>query len=402
MTETQQDRVVHFWPVDDLDGLEMDPLLHRLVRDEPVARIRMRFGEEDAWLVTRYDYVKQVTSDQRFCRSLTVGRPVTSMTPNVIAPPAGIGRFDPPEHTKLRRLIAHAFTPKRAATLRVETQALADALIGAMVEQGPPADLVAQLTIPLPERSIGVLLGVPQDDLDRLRQWRRVLFSSDHTADQSRATMKEIADYFGELADYRVQHPHDDLFSELALAQREGALTRPQLVSLSVLMVLNAFDQLPNQAAGMVYTLLTHPGQFTLLREDPGLMGSAIEEMLRFIPQRNGVGLFRVATEDILVGDTLISAGDPVYVSYLAANRDPAVFTDPDRLDITRAEAPHLAFGHGTHYCIGSAHTRMLLDVVLTTLMRACPDLGLAVHPDEVEWHRGTVNRGPAALPVAW
>ncbi|OAR24935.1 hypothetical protein A8W25_16655 [Streptomyces sp. ERV7] len=385
-----------------LDALEFDPLLHRLLREEPVALVRMRFGDGHAWLVTRYQDIKEVTSDPRFSRALTVDRPVTSMTPHVVAPVGGIGRTDPPDHTRLRRLLAQTFNRKRVAVLKVETEAIAERLVGEMLAQGPPADLTEYVTGPLPEQVIGKLLGVPESDLGRLQAWRGVILSSDHSLEESNAVKAEIAGYFRALADHRLEHPGDDLFSELSQAQAEGALSRPELISLAVMIVLNALDQVRNQCSTMVYTLLTHPEQLARLRADPELLPTAVEELLRFVPQRNGVGLPRIATEDVPVGDVLIRAGEAVYVSYLAANRDPEVFTEPDRFEMTRDESPNLAFGHGAHYCLGAALTRMQLEVILSTLLRTAPDLRLAIGPEQVRWRRGSINRGPETLPLAW
>ncbi|MFG2143266.1 cytochrome P450 [Streptomyces sp. NPDC048696] len=392
----------HFWPVEHLDALEFDPLLHRLLREEPIALVRMRFGEGSAWLVTRYQDVKEVTSDPRFSRALTVDRPVTSMTPHVVAPAGGIGRTDPPDHTRLRRLLAQTFNRKRVAALKVEAEAIAEELVGAMLERGAPADLTQCVTGPMPERVIGKLLGVPEDDLGRLQAWRAVILSSDHSLEESNAVKAEIAGYFRELAEHRLHHPGDDLFSELVAARATGELSTPELISLAVMIVLNALDQVRNQCSTMVYTLLTHPEELARLRADPELLPTAIEELLRFIPQRNGVGLPRIATEDVPVGDVVIRAGEAVYVSYLAANRDPEVFTEPDRFDLSRDESPNLAFGHGAHYCLGAALTRMQCEVILATLLRRAPDVRLAVAPEQVRWRRGSINRGPQALPLTW
>ncbi|WP_371650183.1 MULTISPECIES: cytochrome P450 [unclassified Streptomyces] len=399
---TSGEATEHFWPVEHLEALEFDPLLHRLLREEPVALVRMRFGDGHAWLVTRYQDIKEVTSDSRFSRALTVDRPVTSMTPHVVAPAGGIGRTDPPDHTRLRRLLAQTFNRKRVAVLKVEAEAIAERLVGEMLAQGPPADLTECVTGPMPEQVIGKLLGVPESDLGRLQAWRGVILSSDHSLEESNAVKAEIAGYFRTLADHRLDHPGDDLFSELSLAQAEGALSRPELISLAVMIVLNALDQVRNQCSTMVYTLLTHPEQLARLRADPELLPTAIEELLRFIPQRNGVGLPRIATEDVEVGDVLIRAGEAVYVSYLAANRDPEVFTDPDRFELTRDESPNLSFGHGAHYCLGAAVTRMESEVILSTLLRMAPELRLAIEPEQVRWRRGSINRGPETLPLAW
>ncbi|MGW4647654.1 cytochrome P450 [Kitasatospora sp. NPDC004289] len=393
---------VHPWPVDHLPELAFDPLLHRLLREEPFARVKLAFGEGDAWLATRYEDVKAVSSDPRFSRALTVDRPITSMTPHTVAPPGGVGRADPPDHTRLRRLTAQTFHRKRVEHLRVGTQRTADELLAAMLDQGPPADLTEALTGPLPAAVTAELMGVPPADLPLLQAWRAVILSSDHTAAEAGAVKAEIAGYFKALAAHRAEHPGEDLFSELVAAHGAGQLSRPELISLSVMIVLNALDQIRNQTSTMVYTLLTHPDQLAALRADLTRLPCAVEELLRFIPQRNGVGMPRVATEDVEVGGVLVRAGEAVYVSYLAANRDPGVYTDPDALDLAREESPNLAFGHGPHYCVGAALTRMHAEVVLSTLLTRLPGLRLAVPATEVRWLRGTVNRGPAALPVAW
>ncbi|MBO0654016.1 cytochrome P450 [Streptomyces triculaminicus] len=394
--------VVHDWPVDHLPGLEFDPLLHRLLREEPVARIRMRFGEGDAWLVTRYEDVKTVAADPRMSRALTVDRPVTSMTPHVVAPAGGIGRTDPPDHTRLRRLVAQTFGRKRVEALRPRAQELAERMTGRMLDQGPPADLAEHLTGPLPAQLIGDLLGVPSHDIDRLQAWRGVILSSSHSQQRGDAVKREIADYFRGMARHRTEHPGDDLFSALVAEQAEGGLSMPELISLAVMLVLNGMDAVRNQVSNMVYALLTHPEQLEKLRAEPALLPQAVEELLRFIPHRNGVGLPRIATGDLEIGESVIRDGEVVYVSYLAANRDSTVFTEPDRLDLSRDEAPNLSFGHGAHYCVGAMLTRMEAEVMLSTLLERFPRLRLTASPDQMRWRQGSINRGPEELWVSW
>ncbi|MET9417741.1 cytochrome P450 [Streptomyces klenkii] len=393
---------VHDWPVDHLPALAFDPLMHRLLREEPIARIRLRFGEGDAWLATRYEDVKTVAADPRLSRALTVDRPVTSMTPHVVAPAGGVGRTDPPDHTRIRRHVALTFGRKRVAALRPRAEELAEQMLSRMAEHGAPADLTEWLTGPLPAQLIGELLGVPPHDLDRLQNWRSVILSSNHSEKESNAVKGEIAGYFKAMAAHRREQPGDDLFSALVEAQKDGGLSMPELISLAVMLVLNGMDAVRNQVSNMVYALLTHPEQLAALRADPALLPRAVEELLRYIPHRNGVGLPRIATEDLQVGDATIRSGEVVYVSYLAANRDPSVFTEPDRLNLTRDEAPNLSFGHGPHYCVGAMITRMEAEVMLTALLNRFPGLHLAVPESEMRWRRGSINRGPESLPVAW
>ncbi|GAA2771268.1 cytochrome P450 [Streptomyces showdoensis] len=396
---------VHDWVPSPLPGTAFDPLPHRLLREEPVARVRLPYGEGHAWLVTRYEDVRLVAADPRLSRARTVGRPITSMTPHTLAPPGGVGRADPPDHTRLRRLIAPAFGRRRMTALREHTEHMAETLALRTLETGPPADLAESFVGPLSATVIAELLGVPAADLDRVQTWRAGLLRHDTTAAEGEAVKKEIAGYFADLARHRAAHPGDDVVSELAAARGAGGISTPELVSLAVMLTLNGLDAVRNIVSTMVYVLLTHPRQTAKLRADPGAPGRlarAVDELLRYIPQRHGVGMPRVATADIEVGGVTIAEGEAVHVFYPAANRDPAVYTDPDRLDLDRDEAPHLAFGHGAHYCAGAQLARVEAEVMLGTLLARFPSLALAVPPERIAWRAGSVNRGPVTLPVTW
>ncbi|MFF0433991.1 cytochrome P450 [Streptomyces sp. NPDC004327] len=394
--------VVHDWAVAALRGTDFDPVPHRLLREEPVARIRLPHGEGHAWLVTRHEDVRQVCADPRLSRALTVGRAITSTTPHTLAPAGGVGRADPPEHTRLRRLIAPTFGRRRITALRDHTTRRAEELALRTQDAGPPADLAESFVGPLAATVTAELLGVPAADLDRVEEWRAGLLSHDTTAAAGESVKREIAGYFADLARHRAAHPADDLISELAAARATGGLSTPELVSMAVMLTLNGLDAVRNIVSTMLYALLTHPEQTAKLRADPALLPRAVDELLRYIPQRNGVGMPRVATEDLTVGGVTIRAGEAVHVFYPAANRDPAVYTDPDRLDLTRDEAPHLAFGHGAHYCAGAQLARMEAEVMLATVLARFPGLALAVPPERIAWRTGSVNRGPETLPVTW
>ncbi|MGI8306208.1 cytochrome P450 [Saccharopolyspora hattusasensis] len=393
------DRVAHLWPVDDLDGLAFDPFLTRLLAEEPVARIRLRFGEGDAWLVTRYEDVRGVASHPGFSRAATVDRPVTSMTPHVVGLPGGIGRTDPPDHARLRRLLSQNFTPRRVETIRPRAERIADELLQRVAVQGPPADLVGSFTGPLSTQVIGELMGVPRLDWPQMHSWRQILLSSKHSRVEADAVKAELRQYFTDLAERLRRKPGDDVFSGLVAARTAGELSQAELISLAVILQLNGMDAVRNNSSSMIYVLLTHPEQRALLGD--GLVQQAVEELFRYVPHRNGVGLPRIAMEDIRIGDVTIAEGDAVYVSYLAANRDPGIFADPHRLDVERADNPHIAFGHGAHFCAGAALARMEALTMISGLLRHFPQLRLACRPEEMRWRRGTINRGPESLPVA-
>jgi biflaviolin synthase len=404
MTESSlaREQVVHDWPVDHLPGTQFDPLLARLLRDEPIARIRLRYGEGHAWLVTRYEDVKLVGTDPRFSRAATVDSSVTTMTPHVIGLPQGIGRTDPPDHTRLRRVLTQCLGPRAVQRLRPGAELVADGLLTRLARREPPADLRSELVAPLTMRVISDLLGVDEPDWERVRGWQRVILSSDHSLNQANAVKKDIAGYFSELADRRTAEPGDDVFSALVAARDAGEMSTPELISLAGILQLNGMDMVLNAGSTMVYLLLTRPEWADRLRHDLSLLPAAIEEMFRFNPNRNGVGLPRIATCDIQVGHVTVRAGEAVYVSYMTANRDPAVFPDPDRLDPDRSDNPHLTFGYGPHFCPGAALTRMELNVLLSALLSRLPGLALACPPADLEWLQGTVNRGPTSLPVTW
>ena len=394
--------VVHDWAVVPLPGTAFDPVPHRLLHEEPVARVRLPHGQGHARLVTPYEDVRLVSADPRMSRALTVGRPLPSMTPHTLAPAGGVGRADPPDHTRLRRLIAPTFGRRRMNALRGHTERTAAALALRTLDAGPPADLAESFVGPLSATVVAELLGVPAADLDRVQAWRAGLLSHDTTAAAGESVKKEIAGYFADLARHRAGQPADDLVSELAAARAAGGISTPELVSMAVMLTLNGLDAVRNIVSTMVYVLLVHPDQTAKLRTDPGGLPRAVDELLRYIPQRNGVGMPRIATADIEVGGVTVREGETVHVFYPAANRDPAVYTDPDRLDLSRDEAPHLAFGHGAHYCAGAQLARMEAEVMLATLLDRFPRLALAVPPDEIAWRAGTVNRGPETLPVTW
>jgi cytochrome P450 len=359
-----------------------------------VSRVRMPYGG-DAWLVTGYDDVRGILSDGRFSRAAAVGPDTPRMSPE---PPAGgsIIMADPPEHTRLRRIVGRAFGTRRVASLRPRVAALLSALVDEMEEHGPPADLVAAIARPLPTLVICELLGVPVDDREKFRGWvDPILSTTAYPPERVREALDEFSDYICDLLDARRETPADDLLSALIHAHDEGGdLTDLELVTLAGTLLVAGHDNTANQIANSVYALLA-AGSWPL----SGDVDAAVEELLRMLSVGAGVSLARRATEDVEVAGVRIAAGDAVLVSLPAANRDPRVFTDPDTLDLARTGHPHLAFGPGTHHCLGAPLARMELSEVLSALGRRVPGLRLA---GEVEWKAGLLARAPVALPVAW
>jgi cytochrome P450 len=394
---------VRTWAVDDLPALEFDPLLAELLRDEPVARIKLPFaGDHDAWLVTRYQDVRLVTSDTRFSRTALVDKTVTGMSGHRVASPAGLNYADPPYHTALRKIVNRAFTGQHMKRLRPMAQQTVGELLDTMAEQGSPADLMTHLHGPLPLSVVCDLLGIPAAKRSQLIAWPDVILSAGRGAKASNAAKAQVTEYITELLRGRRDSDSDDLAAVLAGAWKAGDINEAEAVSLATGILVSGAHAVRNNSANMVYMLLTHPDQLARLRAEPRLLPAAVDELLRHIPHRNGVGLPRIATEDVEVGGVLIRAGEAVYVSYLAANRDPEVFAGPDALDFDREGVAHLSFGHGPHHCMGAMLARMESEVMLAGLLDRFPGLRLAVPVEDVEWQSKGFIRGPRALPVAW
>ncbi|GGT33075.1 biflaviolin synthase CYP158A2 [Streptomyces purpureus] len=393
---------VHFWAVPDLTGLDFDPLLARLLHEEPVARVRLPHGEGHAWLVTRYEDVKFVSVDPRFSRQAVWGRSVTRLAPHFIPMDGAVGFADPPDHTRMRRVVAKAFGARALSALRARAQEAMDGLLDTLAEHGPPADLMEGVNRPFPLIMVSELMGVPPEDRPLMAHWSDTIISAAAGREASERAKEEMAAYFRTLIGAPCAPGSETLAAVLAEAVEEEVLSEHEAVGLAVLIQIGGAHAVRNNSANMVYALLTHPDQLARLRAEPALLPGAVDELLRYIPHRNAVGLSRIALEDVEVGGVVIPEGDPVYVSYLTANRDPSVFADPDTLDLGRPYNPHVAFGHGPHYCPGSALARMESEILVQSLWDRFPGLRLAVPTAEIRWQRGALIRGPETLPVSW
>lgn len=392
---------VRHWPALDLDGVDFDPVLAELMREGPVTRIRLPNGEGWAWLVTRHDDVKFVTNDARFSREAVLGRQVTRLAPHFVPAAGAVGFADPPDHTRLRRSVAAAFTARGVERLRDSARETLHGMVDDMLRAGPPADLTGAVLGPFPIAVICELMGVPAADRERMHTWTQLILSSAHGAAVSERARDEMAAYFGKLVGDRHGSTAEDVASLLGAAVGRQELTAEEAVGLAVLIQIGG-EAVTNNSGQMFYVLLTRPDLLRRLREEPEARPGAIDELLRWIPHRSAVGLSRIALEDVEIRGVRIGAGDAVYVSYLAANRDPDVFPDPGRIDIDRSPNPHLAFGHGPHYCVGGLLARLESELLVDALLDRVPGLRLAVAPERVPFRKGALIRGPEALPVAW
>lgn len=384
-------------------GLEPPPEYARLREEQPVLRVTLPSGDT-AWIATRYEDVRAVYTDPRFSRAAAARPGAPRLMPGVEASPDSIVSKDPPDHTRLRRLAAHAFTPRRIEALRPRVQAITDALLDAMEAAGPPADLVGGLAGPLAITVICELLGIPQGDRARFQAWSRTLFSTAPRAmEEVAAARGEMLGYLAALVQERRAAPTDDLLGVLIAARdQEDRLTESELISFAAGLLVAGYETTANRLANSVLTLLRHPDQLALLRREPERIAGAVEELLRFTPGGAAGGLMRVATSDVELGGATIRAGEGVVAVNVSANRDPAAFDDPDRLDLTRPASSHVTFGHGIHFCLGAQLARLELQVGIGSLLRRFPALRLGVPEAALEWRNAVVILSLAALPVSW
>ncbi|WP_330456448.1 cytochrome P450 [Streptomyces sp. NBC_00820] len=392
---------VREWPALDLTGTDFDPVLSELMREGPVTRVRLPNGEGWAWLVTRYDDVRMVANDPRFSREAVMDHPVTRLAPHFIPDRGAVGFLDPPDHTRLRRAVAPAFTAKGVERIRDRARGMLDELVDELLQDGPPADLTAAVLSPFPIAVICELMGVPAADRHAMHDWTQLILSSAHGKEVSEQAKREMSGYFADLVAVRADSTSEDVTSLLGAAVGRGEVTMEEAVGLSVLLQIGG-EAVTNNSGQMFYLLLTRPDLAERLRDDPAIRPRGIDELLRYIPHRNAVGLSRIAREDVELGGHRIRAGDPVYVSYLAANRDPDVFPDPETIDLSRSPNPHVSFGFGPHYCPGGQLARMESELLVDALLDRVPGLRLAVPPDQVPFRKGALIRGPEALPVTW
>jgi biflaviolin synthase len=393
---------VRDWPALELAGTDFDPVLAALMKEGPVTRIRLPYGEGWAWLATRYEDVRTVTNDPRFSRAEVTRRQVTRLAPHFKPRPGSLAWADQPDHNRLRKPLAGAFTVGAMKRLRPRAQEILDGLVDGVVRDGPPADLVERVLEPFPITVVSEVMGVPAADRERVHAWTRQIISTSGGVEAAEAAKQGLYGWITDAVRARADSPGEDVYSLLGGAVARGEIGEEEAVGLAGPLQIGG-EAVTHNCGQMLFLLLTRPELMARMRERPAERGPVVDELLRWIPHRSTVGLARIALEDVELGDgTRIAAGDPVYVSYLAANRDPGVFSVPDRIDPDRDPNPHLAFGHGAHYCTGAVLARLQTELLVDTLLDRLPGLRLAVPAEGVEWRRRTMIRGPRTLPVVW
>ncbi len=382
------------------------PQLAELRASQPVAKITLDDGSM-GYLVTRYADVRQVLIDPRFSRAAAGGKgPGGSETGIAILAEDSMNAMDPPEHTRLRRLVAGAFTARRVEQLRPKVRELVDELLADVAARACPVDLVEHFSLPLPVRVICELLGVPSQDQHIFHAWSDTVMSdASRDPDEIRATIGKLADYFGKLIADKRAIPADDLMTALIAARDEGdRLTEKELLNLCFGLLIAGHETTANQINMFLLTLLSFPEEYQRLAASPEMVPQAVEELMRFVQlgDSGSSGMPRITTEAVELSGVTIPAGSVVLTSVLAANRDESVFPDPDRLDLTRVVTQHLSFGAGAHHCLGAQLARMELQEALSGLLRRLPGLHVAVPDSQLRFKPGMILRSLETLPVAW
>ncbi|WP_344238201.1 cytochrome P450 [Actinocorallia libanotica] len=385
--------------------LHLSPLLGEARAGRVPIRVQLGHGDP-AWLVTSYDDARFVLSSPAFGRDperagIPAGR-VAGVTPMDPASQTLL-TVDPPDHTRLRRFVYRTFTPRRVEQLRAGTQRIADRLIDAMIEAGPPADLVQGFGLDLPIEVICDLLGVPATDRARFVAWLDALLStSGLTMEEMQTSITEMNAYLADLAARRVHEPTGDLTGALVRERIEGdRLTDDEVNNLLRALLSAGHETTASQIPNFVFLLL-RSGDYARLVADPGLVPTAVEELLRYVPLITQGSMTRFVLEEVEVGGVLLRRGEQVLVELAAANRDTETFPDGETLDIGRRNNPHIAFGHGLHRCVGAALARMELQVALSTLTTRLPGLRLTDPPDQVPWDTERFVRRAKKLLVTW
>jgi cytochrome P450 len=364
-----------------------------------------------AWLVVGYEEARSALNDPRFSKDMHAalasgegvvaeGLPGPSFARHMLS-------VDPPDHSRLRRLVSSAFTPRRVDQLRQRVQAIVDDLLDGVAAAGPDArvDLVSAFAFPLPFTVICELLGVPEASRVRLGAGLTAMLVPTSTPEEL-AVAKQASDgvvaMLEALVEAKQAQPSDDLVSGL-ISARDGdeRLTTQELLSTIFQLIVAGHDTTASMIGNSVVALLQHPEEVDRLRSDPDQLAIAIEELLRYdapVPHST----FRFAVEPVDLGGVTIPAGAQVIISLAAANRDREQYVEPDALHLQRAETRHLAFGHGIHHCLGAPLARMEGQLALGSLLRRFPELRLAVPADELHWGHGDglVLRGLIELPV--
>ena len=382
----------------------------RIAADRPMTRTTMPFGG-DAWVIHRNEAARFMLSDPRFER-----RPFRTgerVVPYFVEFPdflkSTIQFQDPPEHTKLRRLVQRAISPRRVRTMKDSAVEFANGLIDTMIAKGSPADLVHDYALPLPIQMLSNLLGVPAEDHEKFERWSSsTLAVANMPEDQIASNMIELVGYMMALIEERKRSPREDLLSLLAGAkEQDDSLADDEILSIALILIIAGFDNTANFICTGVLSLLNNDDQRArLLTDVDGLMPTAVEEVLRHgrfelgLPVTGAGALVPfVATEDVEIDGQVVAAGEAIMIDPSATSHDGIALEDSDRFDITRQNNPHLTLSYGLHHCLGAPLARMEMQIGIGELFKRLPQLRL---DGEVTINFDHLSQPISRLGVAW
>jgi cytochrome P450 len=411
-TAAYGDQDIPEYPMPRTDPLDLPPGLSELRNGPPLTRVRLRDGNV-AWLVTGWREAREVLSDNRFSADLrTPGYP--QLRPSSRHWRAGFGtnsktsgptllRMDPPRHDELRRMLAGYFTHRRITAMRAMVQGMAGACLDDMERRGAPADIVADLCIPLPSMVICELLGVSVADRPHFESLTASILAASTSQRDAIRALRSLVAYIDRLVTEKEQEPGDDILGMLVRDYAsQGLISHADLVSTAGLLLAAGHETTANMLGLSLVALLEERRDWDALREAPAKIPGAVEEFLRYHTIAHS-GIPRVAMEDVRVADQLVKAGVPVLISVAAANRDPAVFLNPDALRVDREEAGrHLSFGFGIHQCLGQSLARLELEVALASVLRRFPAMRMAGKLGDVAFGHDRIIYGVEQLMVTW
>lgn len=387
------------------EGFDPVPEMAALRDDEGVRQVETAFGMP-AFLVARHADVKAVLADHaRFSNDSrrafdSPGAPKLSDEERSRMRAGNLLGVDPPEHTRLRRMLTPEFTVKRMRRLEPRIVEIVDDHLDALEKAGPPADLVADFALPIPSLVICELLGVPYADRASFQDRTSKLLDISLPMEDRLELGRESREYMADLVARAQAAPGEDMLGMLVRDHGDD-LTTDELIGIAGLLLIAGHETTSNMLGLGTLALLRHPEQLALVRDDPAAVAPAVEELLRFLGIVHS-GIPRTTTRDVEIGGVAVPADSLVILALASANRDPRSVADGDRLDVTRDAAGHVAFGHGVHHCLGAPLARMEMRIAFPALLRRFPRLALAVPFDEVEFRAFHFIYGLRSLPVTW
>jgi cytochrome P450 len=390
------------FPVERRDPLRPAPEYEQWRHECPVHRVRL-WDDSVAWLVTGFEDARAVVRDEATFRAdpATPGFPTLSARDHVTKVARALNQRDAPEHTLLRRVLSPEFLVRRVDAMRPSAERIADAHLDRMSALGGSADFVVAFARPVPAEFTCSLLGIPSEDSDILVLYIGIRNDGSSGPDETQRGIDEINGYFERLVADRLQTPRDDLSGRLVDSHvRNGVISTAQAVSLLHSLLVGGLDSMQNMLSLSLVTLLEHADQLELLRRHPGLWPNAVEELLRFLSVT--VVVRRVAVAEVDVGGQRLVEGDGVLIPLDFVNRDPTVFSEPDRFDIQRDDVAHVAFGFGVHQCIGQPLVRVVLPAALGRLIERFPTLRLGSDVSELPFKTRPPSFRLESLPVRW